>query len=209
MTPLILTACGLLSLWLAWRLGALDSLSATITASIGWQATKNITGSDYSSNQNNSTIRKTMTIGTTVANAVAGGGDELYSAVTSLAPSASLSLDLTSFADILSQSGISLARVKAILIRVLSTTDDSVIGTAATPCMIDCTVANALLSQSGSGWFKAATSTFDIPNGGFIMFGTPAAAGVLIDGTHKVVKVTCNDGSLTAKLQVTAIGGST
>jgi hypothetical protein len=203
-------ALGMALLWLVLLLRVnLDSLTATFTTQIGWTAQKNIVGSDYSPNSNASTIKKTLTVGTSIANASAGGGDELYSFVTSLAGAASASIDLTAFADILNQSAALLARAKVIIIRVLSVADDAVIGTAATGVLVDATVANALVSQSGSGWFKAVTSTFDIPNGGVLAFGTPAAAGVLVDGTHKVIKVTNNDGAVTLKCQITVVGGST
>ena len=192
---------------------ALDSLAATFKLQLGWTAQKNITGSDYSPNQNSTTISKSGTIGTTAANNAAGGGDELYSAVTSLAGSASASIDLTAVADILNQSGISLARVKAIVLRVLSTTDDAVIGTAAVGVAIDNTVANALSSQSNSGWFSNAAegaangSKFTVPNGGAVAFFTPSATGVLVDGTHKIIKLTNLDGAVTLKAQLSVVGG--
>ncbi len=188
---------------------AISSLAAGFKITANWSAGNSLTGSDYAQTQNATAITKTLSIGTTAANAAVGGGDELYSAVTSLAGGASASIDLTSVTDILATAATSFARVKAILIRVLSTTDDSVIGTAASGAMIDGTVANALLSASGSGWLKAATSTFDIPNGGFIAFGTPSATGVLVSGGAKVIKVTNNDGAVTAKVQITVIGGTT
>lgn len=188
---------------------ALDSLSVSVLAQIGWTAQKNVTGSDYSPNSNSSTIKKSLSIGTSAANSAAGGSDELYSAVTSLAGAASASIDLTSISDILAISGVLLARVKCILMRVLSVADDAAIGTAASGALLDGTVANGLLSQAGSGWLKAATSTADIINGGFLMYGTPAGAGVLVDATHKVIKVTNNDGAVTAKVQITVVGGST
>jgi hypothetical protein len=194
---------------------ALDSLTATLTAQLGWTAQKNVVGSDYSANVNASTIKKSLAVGTSAANAAVGGADELYSAVTSLTASASASIDLTAIADILNQAGISLARVKGILIRVLSATDDNVIGTAAVGVVIDGTVTNALSSQSNSGWFSNAAegaaggSKLTVPNGGFVAFGTPSAGGVVVDATHKVIKITNLDGAVTAKCQISVMGGST
>ena len=200
---------------------ALDTLTATFKAQLGWTAQKNITGSDYSANVNSTTIAKSGSIGTSAANAAAGGSDELYSAVTSLSASSSASIDLSSLTDILGQTSIALVRVKAILIRLLSTTDDSVIGTAASSINIDNTVANALSAQSNTGWFNnahegtatggagdATGSKFCIPNGGVLSFYTPVAAGVAVDGTHKIIKVTNNDSGVTAKVQITVVGGT-
>ncbi len=194
---------------------ALDSLASTLIVQFGWTAQKNITGSDYTPNANSTTIKKSIANGTGAANAAVGGSDELYSAIVSLSSSASASTDLTSIADILATSGVSLARVKAIVIRVLSATDDSVIGTAAAGVSIDNTITNALSSQSNSGWFSNAAegaangSRFTVPNGGVLAFGTVAAAGILVDGTHKVIKLTNLDGGLTCKIQLSVVGGST
>jgi len=187
---------------------AMSSLAVTVTAGISVVASNTLTGSDYGANSNSTNIKKNLSIGTAAANAAAGGSDELYSAITSLAASASASIDLTSITDLLQTSGVSLARVKAIMIRVLSTTDDSSIGTAASSVKVDGSVTNGLVSQSGTGWLFNSSSLFEIPNGGVLLFATPTAGGVLVDGTHKVIKVTNVDGSVIAKVQVTVCGGS-
>ncbi len=70
---------------------AISSLAATVSASIGWTAANTLTGSDYSQNQNATTLRKQLNLGTSAANAAVGGADELYSAITSLAFTASAS----------------------------------------------------------------------------------------------------------------------
>ncbi len=194
---------------------AISSLAATVAASIGWTAANTLTGSDYSQNQNATTLRKQLNLGTSAANAAVGGADELYSAITSLAFGASASIDLTALVDILQTSGVSLARVKAIMIRVLSATDDTTIGTAATPLLIDNTVTNALSSQSSAGWFANAAegaangSRFHIATGGALLWMTPSATGLVVDGTHKLIKFTNSDGALTMKVQLTVLGGST
>lgn len=212
---------GVLALWAATTCWAITSLSVTVTAGFNWTAANTLTGSDYGQNQNSSNLRKTLSMGTSAANAAAGGADQLYSAITSLAGGASASIDLTSLSNILAATGQSFARVKAIMVRLLSTTDDSSIGTAATSVKIDNTVANALSSQSGAGWFANANegtatggagdatgSKFEIANGGVLLWATPSAAGLVVDGTHKIIKLTNIDGAVTAKVQVTVGGGS-
>lgn len=187
---------------------AMDSLAITGKVTLSITAQKNITGSDYSPNTNSTTIGKTITVGTAVANAGVSGGDEVYSAVTSLAGSASASIDLTAFTDLLNQTSAAFARVKLLCVRVLSVLDDSVIGTAASAITIDGTVASGLLSVAGTGWLTNITSKFDVPNGGILFFGTPAAAGIAC-ATAKIIKVTNVDSVVTAKCQITAAGGST
>lgn len=196
---------------------ALSTLTSTFGPSVSWTASKTITGSDYAALANTSSILKpSMAVGTAAANNAANGGDELTSSITSVSASSSASIDLTSLTDILQSSGVSLARVKAILIRLLSTTDDPTNGTAASSVTIDNTTSNSLSAQSHSGWFDngsegaAGGSKFTIPNGGFLMFGVGVtnAAGVLVDSTHKIIAVHNNDAGVTAKVQVTLLGGS-
>lgn len=194
---------------------AIGNLTASATVQLGWTAQNSLTGTDYSPTQQSSTIRKLQTHGTAVANAGVGGGDELYSAISSISASGTVSIDLTAITDILSQAGISLARVKFIMLRLLSVADDATNGTAASSVTLDNTVANALSAQAHSGWFDNGSegavggSKFTVPNGAGLIFMLPNAAGVVVDGTHKVIKAVNNDGSLTAKLQLSVMGGST
>lgn len=196
---------------------ALSSLTSSFGPSVSWTAAKAITGADYASLANQSNIQKpAMAVGTAAANNAANGGDELCSSITSVSASSSTSIDLTSLTDILQATGTSLARVKAILIRLLSTTDDATNGTAASSVTIDNTTSNSLSAQSHSGWFDNGSeggvggSKFTIPNGGFLMFGVGVTntTGVVVDSTHKVIAVHNNDAGVTAKVQVTLIGGS-
>lgn len=201
---------------------ALDSLASTLKLLINWTAQKNVTGTDYTATANVSQIQKTLTLGTAAANAAAGGSDELISKIYSIGASSNTSIDLTSLTDILAQTSVSLARVKAIVIRLLSASDDSTNGTAASSITIDNTVTNALSAQSNTGWFNnahegtatggagdATGSKFTIPSGGWMGFGVANAGGVLVDGTHKVIKIVNNDAGLAAAVQVTLVGGST
>ena len=211
MTTLIIAGILLaliLSGMLPAALAGLASLTSTITAQVGWNATLAITGSDYSTIGNATTIKASKSNGTAIANASLGGANELYTAVTSVVTTGSVSIDLTSISDILNQAAGSVARVKGILVRLLSSTDDSVIGTAVAYVKLDTTVANGLASQSGSGWLEAV-SIADIANGDGYLWWSAQAGGVVVDSTHKVIKFTGTDGALTAKVQLTIIAGST
>lgn len=190
-------------------MGLSSLANSGITVKDSWTAQNNITGSDYSPITSSGTITKAVTQGTAAANAAVGGADEKISFIQSIGASASVSIDLTALTDVMQTAGVSLARVKTILIRLLNVADDSVVGTAASSITVDATITNGLTSQSGSGWLTNSTSKFDVPSGGFVAFGTVTAAGVLVDGTHKILKLTNNDGALTAKVQITIDGGST
>lgn len=188
---------------------ALDSLAAALTVGLNWTAQKDITGSDYQPLTNATNISKKSTLGTSANNNALGGANELASFVQSISASSSATIDLTSLTNILQATGVSLARVKAVVIRLLSATDDSVIGTAASSITIGNNASNDWTSQSGTGWLGTATSTFVIPNGGVLAFATANAGGVLVDATHKIIKVANADASLAAKVQITLIGGTT
>ncbi len=186
------------------------------------QASNTLTGSDYSGVASNQSVSKSLTYGTAAANAAANGANECASFLTTLAGSASASLDLTSLTNIMQVAGISLARVKALVFRVLSVADDATNGSAATSVTIDSTVANSFSSQSESGWFNnahegtatggagdATGSKMCLPNGSVLAFATPSAAGILVDGTHKIIKITNVDTVVSAKVQLTLFGGTT
>lgn len=188
----------------------LDSLTATLKISLSATPQKNSTGADYQPLTTPVSISKTETVGTSNANGAVGGCDELISKVYSINASSSITIDLTSLTDILLQTGVSLARVKGIMIRLLSATDDTVIpGTAAAYITVGNNGANDFVSQSGTGWLNGASSAFDIPNGGALAFLCPNAGGVIVDGTHKIIKIANGDGALVAKAQVSILGGTT
>lgn len=182
---------------------AIDSLTSTVRALITWTASDTLTGSDYGPTSNNTTITKSVSLGTSAANNVANGSDELISYIASISASSSTTLDLTSISNIIGATA-SLARVKAIMFRLLSTTDDSTNGTACSSV----TIGNAA-SNANQLFLDNDADTFTLKNGEMLVWASPQAAGLTVDGTNKNVKILNNDGAVTAKVQVTIIGGST
>src|SRR5262245_46371721 len=186
---------------------ALSSLSSSIKLVVSWVAQKVITGSDYAPTANSTNINKTVALGTSSANNTAGGSDEVVSFIQSINASSSATIDLTALTDILG-AACTLARVKGIVIRLLSVADDAVVGTAAAFLTIGNNAANDFISQAGSGWLASATSVLDVPNGGFVAFSTPSALGVAVDATHKIIKILNGSASVAAKVQISLIGGT-
>ena len=180
---------------------ALSSLSLNASAAVNWTATKNVTGANPNSNSSSANEARAA-LGTGAAGNAANGLNEEYFSITSIAGSGSATIDLSSFTDILGATGIVGVRTKFIQVELLSTTQDSTNGTAASSITIDATVANGLTSQSGTGWLTNATSKFDIPNGGWIQFGCTNANGIAIDSTHKILKVTNNDAGVAAAVKI-------
>lgn len=188
---------------------ALDSLTSTLKIQMNWTAEDSLTGDDYSPVSNTGTITHQSSVGTSAANAAAGGGNELCSFIQSIAASSSAVIDLSSLTNILQASAISLARVKGIVIRLLSATDDETNGTAAEYITVGNNASNDWTSQSGGrGWLASATSVIDIPNGGAVGASFPTAAGVLVDSTHENVKVVNGSSTLAAKVQISIQGAT-
>lgn len=185
---------------------ALDSLTLNVSAPVNWNAQKNVTGANPNQNAS-SAVEAKGALGTSAAGNAANGLNEMYYAITTIAASGNTSVDLSSFTDILNAAGIVGVRTKFIQIELLSATQDSTNGTAASSITIDNTVTNALSAQSHSGWFDngsegaAGGSKFTLANGYWLQFGGTNANGVAIDGTHKVIKIVNNDAGVAAAVK--------
>jgi hypothetical protein len=163
----------------------------------------NVTGQNYQALSQPLNFNKNVGPFTTAnANNAALGANECVSYLSTIASSSSEDIDLTSLTDICLQSGVSLARVKGYLIRLLSVADDSVNGTACTGVTIDGAGTN-LIALPGLG------SSQVLGNGEFIAWATPNAAGVTVDSTHKIIHIVNNDAAHSACIQLTVIGGTT
>lgn len=183
---------------------ALDSLVATLSCQLTATAAHNITGADYSALQTRVTPAGSMSAGTAIANASAGGADELISKIYTAAASGTVNIDLTSLTDVLLQSSISLARVKGIMFRLLSVAQDATNGTACSSVEIG----NAG-SNGNTMFLKDISDIITLKNGEWVGWGTSQAAGKMVDGTHKIILVTNIDSGVAMALQVTLIGGTT
>ena len=184
----------------------LSSLSYSTQGNGSWTAQKNVTGASPNTNQSSITNAK-ATLGTQAANNAAGGADELYFSIASIAASGTLSLNLQSLTDILG-AALNFARVKAIKLQLLSTAQDSVNGTNCSSVSLDTATTNSLTSQSKSGWLNNATSGIDLPNGCYLEFACPNANGITVDATHNILHFTNNDAGNAAAMQITVVGGS-
>ena len=190
---------------------AISSIAgSSLKVSAFLSAANNLTPTNLSPTSNSSNITKSFSwvLGANIAYGV----NQLASFITTIAASGNASIDLTVLTNLLQQTAVVLVRVKSIMIQLLSLTDDTVNGTNCSSITINNTVTNAFSAQSNSGWFgnaaegAAGGSKFVIPNGGTLAFATPAAAGVLVDGTHKVINYVNNDGSNGAAVQTTIFG---
>jgi hypothetical protein len=188
---------------------ALTTLTSTLLVQLGWKAQKSLTGDNYSPNENGSTLKSSSSVGTSFGNTTAQGGDELCSSIVSVAAGGTATIDLTAMTEITGATPISLARVKGILFRLLNASLDATNGTAATSVTLGNNAANDFVSQAANpGYLGSATSTLVIPNGGAAGFTFPSGNGVVVDATHKIIKVANNDGAIAAKLEASFQGAS-
>lgn len=181
---------------------AIDSLTASLKAAVAWTAQDSLTGTDYSPNVNQTGFSTTRSIASATASNAAGGGNEVVSFIQSIAAGGDVTLDLEAVANIFGTT-VDLVRLKGVLIRLLSTTDDSTNGTAASSV----TIGNATANQQ-TLWMDAATDTFTLKNGEFIAWATSQAAGLTVDATHSDLKIVNNDGAVIAKVQITLFGAT-
>jgi hypothetical protein len=188
---------------------ALTSLKSDLLLQLNWTAQKALTGDNYSPNQNASTLKATGSVGTSAGNTAVQGGDELCSSIISVAAGGTATIDLTAMTEITGATGISLARVKGILFRLLNAGLDATNGTAASYVTIGNNAANDFIGQAANpGYLGSATSVLQIPNGGAAGFTFPSGNGVVVDATHKILKITNNDGAIAAKLEASFQGAS-
>lgn len=185
-------------------MAALSELTFNFKSSRIWDAKVAKTGAlfDKISAPGNLTT-PTITIKHSTPNATAGGGDSLASFILSLAGGATVDIDLQALTDVANRTGHSLARFKYIEFWLLGTADDATNGTACSGVTIGNAASNAHQLFLGSD-----THTFTLGNGEFVIWATRSAAGKVVDGSNKAVKVLNNDGSVAAALQVTVCGGS-
>lgn len=184
-------------------MAVLDTLTASIKTTIVWSGEISITGTDYNSLSNSGSISKTVAVASTTANAVAGGGDQFISYILTIAASGTSTVDLTALTNILQQSA-TLARIKGVVLRLLSTTDDATNGTNCS----NVTIGNAA-SNAQKLFLDAATDTFTMKNGGCLSYADPSAAGFVVDASNKNLKIVNNDSSNAAAFQLTVFGGGT
>jgi len=182
----------------------LTTLNFNDNNNVGLAATTAAAGDDFQAPSYKVSVTKPqVSIKNTVANAAAGGGDQAMAQVLAIAPSGSATIDLTTFSNVANQAASVFARVKYLMIRLLSTGDDSQ-GTACVGIQVSPGATNGW-----TGVFLNATSTLVLGNGDVFKWETQKAAGVTVDATHKTITITNVDASLAAKVQVIAVGGST
>lgn len=190
---------------------ALASLSATLQVIASWQAQGAQPSSLLPAESSNGQINQAMNLRATSASTTTGGANEVYAPLTTLAPSAATTFDLTTFTDVVGTTASSFGEIKGILCMLLSTAQDATNGTTAVAIALgnNGTTLDFLSSTLGYGWFGSSASSMIVPNGGFLVFGVGAtnAPGVPVTGTSKKLKVASLDAATTAAFILVVFGG--
>ena len=185
----------------------ISSLNGTISDSLGWQASNNITAQQPM--MQGDSVSTSYSFGTANANGPVGGADEIVSFLQTIAASGSVTINLQSIMNILQQSGIALVRLKGYKIRLLTSGSNGAVDSVNGTLCSSITVGNAA-SNGNPLEMDAVADTYTIKNGGSHQHFDPSAIGfVAVSPSSKNVLITNNDAGVAAAVQVTLIGATT
>jgi hypothetical protein len=199
----------------------LSSLTASLSTTFKWTAQNALTGGNYNPVQNTGTLTKTLSVGTSAANAAVGGADQVFSFQQGITPGSSATVDLYAMTNLLQQASVTLARIKLLQIRLLSGDDDSTLSPTPTlSSMITVTNNGVALpsaldfSGGGSGLTLALTTGAGAVTGvaigaagsGYLKSGTFSVAPNQAGGSGAVVTVTTNSSGVPTGVAVSAGG---
>lgn len=167
----------------------MQSVYVTFSSSISGRA-KGITG--------NSSLFATIARALNASFTSAGSGATLitngYAGSRTLAAGANETLDLRAFTNILNETSQSLSKLKLIGVK-------HTVGSAASNISVGNSGANALIVKGCLG----ATAAQFAPGGG-LEIAIPTTAGVVVDATHKDIKIVNDDGANTATYEIWFFG---
>lgn len=125
--------------------------------------------------------------------------DLVYAASITFVTSTPQTLDLTSLTDVVG-GAVNFARVRLVAIKNLSTADAAVL-----------TVGNSVTNEwdgflSAAGTLKVFPSSANNPKGGWVILTAPNTTGIVVDSTHKTLKL--DPGANAFTVNVIIAGGS-
>ncbi len=202
-----------LAAWLLLYTGEAGATApiTSVTASFGmspqWTASQPISGASSAVNPVQSVTQFTGRSSYTATGHIANECNQISSKIFSVGAGGTNAIDLSAaFVNVVGNPTATWARIKAVYIQLLSVAQDVTNGTACSSITIGNNGGNDWISQSFSGWLGAAASVFDLANGQQMSWSTDNAVGTVVDGTHKIMKLTNNDGAVAAAVEITLIG---
>lgn len=182
-------------------LSVVNSCRLTLTAA--WDVVKSVTG--FNGVRSNESVSRIVnfTLGT--------GADqcnEIYSAVLTVNAATTTDFDLTpTLTNVVNDVTITLARIKMIMIELLTATDTdpagSVIGSSASSITV-------FGDANSTPFLNTAATTTTLGNGDAVVFLRRSATGIVVTGaTGDILQIQNNDGAVAAKIRVTIFGAAT
>ncbi len=184
----------------------INSISnSNFTFSVTASASNPVTGSSNSPISGGTNYKKTQTYGTSVGNSTLGGADEFISLVGAIGTSGAVTVNLSNITNILQQTGVALARVKAWALRNLSVIDDPVNGGAASSF----DVGGAAPGQFTFNW-GGSNPKQTIYNGGIASYFDTQPGGFLVTlTTADKIRILNNDSINVGGYEVDLFGATT
>ena len=108
-------------------MAGIGTLTGAVKTTFQYQGQNTQTGAVYSPLTSATTISKSLTLSNSVANAAVNGADEAFSFQQGIVAGGSATLSLIAMTNIMQQSTVAIARLKAFQVRLLSATDDPTI----------------------------------------------------------------------------------
>ena len=152
-------------------MAAMSSVTASLATTLKFALQLDLTGGEYSPITSNGTIQKTYDFGTANGNTTSGGGDIVFSFQQAIAAGSSATVDLIAMTDLFLRTSQTIARIKAMQIRLLSAADDSTLSPA-----------------------PNASSTIIVTNA---IATLPSPLDILLGGTGLTVTITNTAGAIT------------
>lgn len=189
---------------------AIDTLTAALKVSMNWSAEKAIAGREPVTNTQ--TVAKTISYSDATSATSASGANEQVGHARYISSGGTDTLDLSAaLENVVRDTGITLARVKAIMFQVLGSGEtlgpsgSEVTGTNCTGIRV-----GAAGSNPWKGFFGTTASSLDVlsgGSGGFAAVGTNAPQGVHVSGgMNDTLLITNLDASNTAVYFIGLIG---
>jgi hypothetical protein len=177
---------------------AINSLSATFSMGISYQAQGAAPGSQYQPTTAQGAPKKNIAFktGTTTSGQI----NELASAIFDVTASGTATINLQSLLDVLGQT-VTLVRVKGLLFQLLSMADDASYGTACSGVTIGNAGTHPFL-----GFLGGTDPTITLGNGEALGWLSPSANGLSVSNTTENILITNTDSTNAAAVQVTLLG---
>ena len=184
---------------------ALDTLTVTPANNLNWTATKNVAG--LQPNSNSQSANKNYAYTSAAAVTAALGVNEFFASLFTIPSASTVTLDLTSFTDIMGVAATSFARVKFWSMRLLSSGDTAPDGTTVGTTCTRATIGGLTVSAFPFAWANSSNA-ITLDNGGMWSQCCGSTQGITVAAARSAVQIVNNDTNTSAQLLVIFAGAT-